>query len=72
MACSRSSLTPETDEIVNQNPSKVRLIVKCEHLEKQRNAALKLLKAYRDRVPLGHQPHMLAHQVDDILSENAK
>jgi hypothetical protein len=26
-----------------------------------------LLKRYRDETPLGHQPHMIAHQVDKVL-----
>jgi hypothetical protein len=25
------------------------------------------LQTYRDKVPLGHQPHMLAHKVDEYL-----
>ncbi|HRP74547.1 MAG TPA: hypothetical protein PKZ27_03065 [Rhodocyclaceae bacterium] len=29
------------------------------------------LRRYRDEVPLGHQPHMLAHEVDDLLHPTA-
>lgn len=32
-------------------------------IEKQRA----LLRRYRNEVPLGHQPHMLAHEVDEAL-----
>ena len=28
-----------------------------------------LLKRYRDETPLGNQPHMIAHEVDQILDE---
>lgn len=28
-----------------------------------------LLRDYRHKTPLGHQPHMIAHQVDDFLAE---
>lgn len=32
------------------------------------NAALRqLLARYRDETPLGHQPHMIAHQADEAL-----
>ena len=32
------------------------------------NAELRrLLARYRDETPLGHQPHMIAHQVDEAL-----
>ncbi len=27
------------------------------------------LRRYRNEVPLGHQPHMLAHEVDDLLRD---
>lgn len=27
----------------------------------------RLLARYRDETPLGHQPHMIAHQVEDAL-----
>jgi hypothetical protein len=27
----------------------------------------KLLARYRDETPLGHQPHMIAHQADEAL-----
>lgn len=27
----------------------------------------KLVRRYRDETPLGHQPHMIAHQVDATL-----
>lgn len=27
------------------------------------------LRRYRNEVPIGHQPHMLAHEVDDLLRE---
>ena len=36
------------------------------------NAELKrLLARYRDETPLGHQPHMIAHQADAALNRNA-
>lgn len=28
-----------------------------------------MLTRYRTEVPLGHQPHMLAHKVDELLQE---
>lgn len=33
--------------------------------------ALALLKRYRDETPLGHQPHMIAHEVDEVLGRVA-
>ena len=29
----------------------------------------KMLKLYREKVPIGHQPHMMAHKVDELLSK---
>ena len=29
--------------------------------------AIALLSRYRTETPLGHQPHMIAHEVDDLL-----
>ncbi len=29
--------------------------------------AMKLLRRYHDETPLGHQPHMIAHQATEIL-----
>jgi len=37
---------------------------------KTRLEAMRLLKIYREHVPLGHQPHMLAAEVDKFISEN--
>lgn len=33
--------------------------------------ALAALRRYRNEVPLGHQPHMLAHEVDALLARIA-
>jgi hypothetical protein len=41
-------------------------------LERERNEAVRLLKRYRDETPLGNQPHMIAGEVDEFLSENAE
>jgi hypothetical protein len=30
----------------------------------------KLLARYRDETPLGHQPHMIAHEADELLGRN--
>jgi len=38
-------------------------------LEKQVYQGKALLTRYRDEVPLGHQPHMIAHVVDGYLGE---
>ena len=29
-----------------------------------------LLKRYRTETPLGHQPHMIAHEVDEVLDQH--
>ena len=39
----------------------------AEHLRAERLA--EALRRYRNEVPIGHQPHMLAHEVDDLLRE---
>jgi|CXWL01.1.fsa_nt_gi hypothetical protein len=31
-----------------------------------------LLTRYRDETPLRHQPHMIAHQVDEVLGPNVR
>lgn len=36
--------------------------------ETERDEALEALRRYRNEVPLGHQPHMLAHEVDALLA----
>lgn len=38
----------------------------------QRDALAEALRRYRKEVPLGHQPHMLAHEVDALLAELEK
>ncbi len=30
---------------------------------------LALLKRYRDETPLGHQPHMIANEVDELIAQ---
>ena len=37
-------------------------------LEQKNNRILALLLRYRNEVPLGHQPHMIAHLVDEVLN----
>lgn len=32
----------------------------------------RLLRRYRTEIPLGHQPHMIAHEVDEALTPNAE
>ena len=34
--------------------------------------ALRLLRRYRNETPLGHQPHMIAHEADALLAAAAK
>ena len=38
----------------------------------QRDKALAFLQCYRHDTPLGHQPYMLAHEVDLLLKECGK
>ena len=38
----------------------------------QRDKAIAFLHVYRNDTPLGHQPHMLAHEVDQFLKECGK
>lgn len=37
------------------------------HIERL-SGVLRLLKRYRDETPLGHQPHMIAHEVDEVIA----
>jgi len=39
---------------------------------KQRDKAIEFLQVYRNGTPLGHQPHMIAHEVDLLLEECGK
>lgn len=41
-------------------------------LHTQRNNMLFLLKRYREETPLGHQPHMIAHLVDEAIEKATK
>lgn len=47
----------------------VRAAYSEEHERAERLA--EALRRYRNEVPLGHQPHMLAHVVDDMLNHTA-
>lgn len=38
-------------------------------LEAERDKLRALLARYRNETPLGHQPHMIAHEVDAALQE---
>ena len=38
----------------------------------QRDKAIAFLHVYRNDTPLGNQPHMLAHEVDQFLKECGK
>ena len=38
----------------------------------QRDKAIAFLHVYRNDTPLGHQPHMIAHDVDQFLKESGK
>lgn len=40
---------------------------KISSLIAERDAAVALLRRYRNETPLGHQPHMIAHEVDALL-----
>ena len=40
--------------------------------EAQRDKAIEFLQVYRNDTPLGHQPHMIAHEVDQFLKECGK
>ena len=40
--------------------------------EADRAALLALLKRYRNETPLGHQPHMIAHVVDEAIARVEK
>ena len=40
--------------------------------EAQRDKAIAFLHVYRNDTPLGNQPHMLAHEVDQFLKECGK
>jgi hypothetical protein len=35
----------------------------------ERDALTELLREYRDKTPLGHQPHMIAARADKLLSK---
>ena len=39
--------------------------------EAERDELLALLRRYRNETPLGHQPHMIAHEVDALLAKHA-
>ena len=39
-------------------------------LDEEREQLRGLLRRYRDETPLGHQPHMIAHLVDEALRHN--
>ena len=41
---------------------------RTEKAEADRAALLALLKRYRNETPLGHQPHMIAHVVDEAIA----
>ena len=38
----------------------------------QRDKAIAFLHVYRNDTPLGNQPHMIAHDVDQFLKEGGK
>lgn len=48
------------------------VIADHEALQTQLDTALGLLRRYRAEVPLGHQPHMMADQVDAFLERAGK
>jgi hypothetical protein len=40
--------------------------------DRERIAELEaLLRRYRDETPIGHQPNMIAHKVDELLGDRA-
>ncbi len=41
---------------------------KIDELEVQRDELLTLLERYRNETPVGHQPHMICHVVDDAIA----
>jgi hypothetical protein len=47
-------------------------LARANDAEAQRDKALVFLQSYRSFTPLGHQPHMLAHEVDLLLKECGK
>lgn len=45
-----------------------KLVAQLDEAWKQRDRLAELLRQYRDRVPLGYQPHMLAYEADEALA----
>lgn len=48
----------------------IALRAELDRITAERDGLRALLKRYRDEVPLGHQPHMLAHEVDAALKDS--
>lgn len=50
-----------------ENEEAERLKQRISQLEAQNTQLRRLLARYRNETPLGHQPHMIAHEVDKAL-----
>ena len=70
MKCGRSSLGAHTynPPVVHPDDRDARIA----ELERENAELRQLLLRYRKETPLGHQPHMIAHRVDALLSSNAQ
>ena len=75
--------TPRTDALENrffeQRTYVDEIFVHARQLERelaeakaQRDKAIAFLHVHRNDTPLGNQPHMLAHEVDQFLKECGK
>lgn len=47
-----------------------RIAISSRGIERDRDELLAILLRYRNETPLGHQPHMIAHEVDAILAKH--
>lgn len=66
-----SGAAPEIEELYPQSAIDT-LRAEVERLRKEVQRLTAFLRRYRDEVPLGHQPHMIAHEVDAALAAQAK
>ena len=69
-------LTAEIASAQAQRDEKDKQLASCygrmDKAEAQRDKALAFLQVYRHETPLGHQPHMIAHEVDLLFKECGK
>ena len=57
------------DESAMENYATLAVEQATAELRAEREALRVLLARYRNEVPVGHQPHMIAHEVDAALKE---